>query len=269
MPEGPEIHYAADRLATVLAGEVLVDVRFRDPALQAKRRVLKGKRVLAVTARGKAMLTAVEGGWTLYSHNHLLGFWKLVDDAAELTSDAEPRVLLETARGVAALYAAPSVSLWKTADLDRQPYLAKLGPDVLDPQVEVADLVAQLGERRFARRTLAVLLLDQAFAAGMGNYLRSEVLFQARLSPHRLPPDLTKAEATRLAKALLDVPRRSYRAKHRAQVPADKDYLEHTKAIFKLKVFEREGLACPRCGDTIVNDRLATRRLYWSPGCQH
>ena len=53
----------------------------------------------------------VDGGWTLYSHNHLLGFWRIVDDVDALTSEAQPRVLLVTARGAAALYAAPSVSL--------------------------------------------------------------------------------------------------------------------------------------------------------------
>jgi endonuclease-8 len=269
MPEGPEIHYAADQLAAALAGELLVDVRFKDPALQRRRRVLRGKRVLAVQARGKAMLTAVDGGWTLYSHNHLLGFWRIVDDVDALTSEAQPRVLLVTARGAAALYAAPSVSLWKTDALDTQPYLAKLGPDVLDPAVDAAALVAHMQAPAFARRALAVLLLDQAFAAGMGNYLRSEVLYQAKLSPHRTAGDLAAGERRRLANALLDVPRRSYRAKHRAQVPPDKDYLEHTKAIFKLRVFEREGLPCPRCDGTVVNERIAARRLYWCPGCQH
>ncbi len=268
MPEGPEIHYAADQLAAALAGEVLTEVRFKDPALQRQRRVLQGKRVLAVQARGKALLTAVAGGWTLYSHNHLLGFWRIADDVDALTSAAEPRVLLVTARSAAALYAAPSVSLWKTEALDTQPYLAKLGPDVLAPDVDARTLVAHMQDAAFARRTLAVLLLDQAFAAGMGNYLRSEVLFQSKLSPHRTAGDLKAGERRRLANALLDVPRRSYRAKHRAQVPPDKDYLEHTKAIFKLPVFEREGLPCPRDDGVIVNERIAARRLYWCPGCQ-
>lgn len=267
MPEGPETHYAADRLARVLAGETVRDAAFKDPALQRQRARVRGRRVLAVEARGKAILTAFDGGWTLYTHNHLLGFWRIVDDAGELT-ETVPRVRLETDRGIAALYAAPSVSLWRTDALGRQPYLAKLGPDVLAAATGVDTLLAHMAAPTFQRRGLAALLLDQSFAAGMGNYLRSEVLYAARLSPHRTPASLSTSERRGLACALLEVPRRSYRAKLDLDLPPGKDYLEDTAARFRLAVFEREGRPCPRCGDAIVNDRLAGRRLYWSPGCQ-
>ncbi|RPD85867.1 DNA-formamidopyrimidine glycosylase family protein [Luteimonas sp. 100069] len=269
MPEGPETHELADRLSTLLVDEVLTQVRFIDPRLQRKRGLLEGKRVLAVEARGKALLTAVSSGWTLYTHSQLFGFWRLVDDVDALPDGARPRVLLVTARGVAALYAAPSISLWRTDELDAQPYLAKLGPDVLDPAVDAAGLLAHMDTPRFAGRTLAVLLLDQGFAAGMGNYLRSEVLYHARLSPYRILRDLTAAERRRLAKALLDVPRRAYRAKHGDILPPGKDYLARTRATFGFEVYEHKGDPCPRDGGTIVEERLAARRLYWCPACQH
>lgn len=269
MPEGPEVHYIADRLGALLLDEPLKEVRFHDPVLQRRRRILLGKRVAGIAARGKALLVAVDGGWTLYTHGHLFGFWKLADDIEALAGDSRPRVLLGNVRGVAALYAAPSVSLWRTADLDRQPYLARLGPDLLDPQVDSATLHAQLQAPGFARRSLAVLLLDQGFAAGMGNYLRSEVLFQARLSPSRLAGDLVAAEARRLAEALVDIPRSAYRAKHQTRLPPGKDYLEQVDGGFRFAVYEREGEPCLRCDRTVINERIASRRLYWCPGCQH
>lgn len=269
MPEGPETHALADRLSLLLVDEALTRVRFVDPKLQRRRGALEGKRVLAVEARGKALLTAVEGGWTLYTHSHLFGFWRLADEADALPDGAPPRLLLVTVRGAAALYAAPSISLWRTDALDTQPYLARLGPDVLDPAVDARILLAQMRIPRFAKRTLAVLLLEQDFAAGMGNYLRSEVLFQARLSPYRILQDLTTGERRRLANALLDVPRRAYRAKHDDVLPPGKDYLARTRARFGFEVFERAGAPCPRGDGTVAEIRLAGRRLYWCPGCQH
>ncbi|MDR6992551.1 DNA-formamidopyrimidine glycosylase family protein [Luteimonas sp. 3794] len=268
MPEGPETHALADRLSMLLVDETLSHVHFIDPALQQRRGLLEGQRVLAVEARGKALLTAVAGGWTLYAHSHLFGFWRFVDDQDALPDGAPPRLVLATVRGVAALYAAPSISLWRTDALGAQPYLAKLGPDVLDAAVDGRALLAHMRTPRFARRTLAVLLLDQGFAAGMGNYLRSEVLFQAKLSPHRLLADLATGERRRLANALLDVPRRAYRAKHDDALPPGKDYLARTRAQFGFEVFERKGDPCPRGDGRIVEDRLAGRRLYWCPGCQ-
>lgn len=269
MPEGPETHELADRLSTLLVDETLTQVRFIDPKLQRRRGLLEGERVLAVEARGKALLTAVSSGWTLYTHSHLFGFWRLVDDVDALPEGARPRVLLVTGRGVAALYAAPSISLWRTDGLDAQPYLAKLGPDVLDPAVDTARLLAHMDAPRFAARTLAVLLLDQGFAGGMGNYLRSEVLYHARLSPYRILRDLPAAERRRLAKALLDIPRRAYRAKHGDVLPPGKDYLARTRATFGFEVYEHKGDPCPRDGGTIVEERVAARRLYWCPACQH
>ncbi len=268
MPEGPETHALADRLSTLLVDETLTHVRFIDPALQRRRALLEGQRVLAVEARGKALLTAVEDGWTLYTHSHLFGFWRFVEDLDALPDGAPPRLVLATVRGVAALYAAPSISLWRTDALDGHPYLAKLGPDVLDPAVDAKVLLAHMRTPRFARRTLAMLLLDQGFAAGMGNYLRSEALFQARLAPHRLLQDLTTGERRRLANALLDVPRRAYRAKHDDTLPPGKDYLARMRAQFGFKVFERKGDPCPRGDGRIVEARLAGRRLYWCKGCQ-
>ncbi|WP_265468571.1 hypothetical protein [Arenimonas daejeonensis] len=104
----------------------------------------------------------------------------------------------------------------------------------------------------------------------MGNYLRSEVLFTAGIAPERRPADLDAGERKRLAKALLDIPRASYRT--RGIEPATgmrEDYLTDTPAGFRFQVFDREGGSCPRCGDVVVRHELGGRRLYWCRVCQH
>ena len=39
---------------------------------------------------------------------------------------------------------------------------------------------------------IGILLLDQSFVCGLGNYLRSEILYEANLSPKILLKDLQK-----------------------------------------------------------------------------
>ena len=51
---------------------------------------------------------------------------------------------------------------------------------------------------RFRAKRLYALLLDQHFIAGLGNYLRSEILFDARLHPERKLSDLTNRERASL-----------------------------------------------------------------------
>lgn len=270
MPEGPEIRRAADRLAKAVVGEPLVEVFFATAALKHHQSELTGHRIESITSRGKALLTRFDNGWTLYSHNQLYGVWQVVDAGERPENTRSLRVVLETHAKAILLYSASDISMWRSDELWRHPYLSKLGPDVLDPSVTVDDVGARFDDPGFARRSLAVLLLDQSFLAGMGNYLRSEALLQARLLPQRRPGDLDAGERTRLALALLDVPRRSYRSRGIRKTDGMKaDYVTSTAAGFRMHVFGRAGEPCSRCGEMIVRREIAGRRLYLCTGCQH
>ena len=269
MPEGPETHYIADRARQLLAGQALVEVRFAPPGLKAYEKRLKGHRVIDVQARGKALLTRFDNGLTLYTHSQLLDYWEFQQKTPPDPPTGSPRVWLATRSGAASLHIAPKVEIWKTGAIETHPFLSKLGPDVLGAEVTAEDFVERVVTPPFARRKLAALLLQQEFAAGMGNYLRSEVLYEARLAPLRTGASLEPKEARALAKALLAVSRRSYRSKFKGALPdSSKDYLAQTAKIFRFKVFEREGEPCPSCGGEIVMQRIASRRLYWCPQCQ-
>lgn len=102
------------------------------------------------------------------------------------------------------------------------------------------------------------MLLDQAFLAGLGNYLRAEILWQAQLAPQHRPQDLTPEALQRLAQALLAVPRLSYHT--RGQVNDDR----HHGALFSFKVFHRSGEPCPRCGAMMKNDAVIAAVLFLS-----
>jgi endonuclease-8 len=269
MPEGPEIRRAADRLALAVVGKRLTDVFFAPPALKKFERQLAGQRIDAITSRGKALLTRFDDGWMLYSHNQLYGVWQIVDAGERPDNSRSLRVALETEDTAILLYSASDIAMWRTDDLWRHAYLSRLGPDVLDPALTADDVAARFHDPRFARRSLAALLLDQGFLAGMGNYLRSEVLFQSELRPERRPFDLDPDERGRLASALLEVPRRSYRSRGIRKTTGMKaDYVTSTAAGFRMEAFGRAGEPCPRCGGMIVRRESGGRRLYLCESCQ-
>jgi formamidopyrimidine-DNA glycosylase len=57
-----------------------------------------------------------------------------------------------------------------------------------------------------ARRTpVKALLLDQTFAAGVGNWMADEILYQARIDPRRPAATLSEADITRLRARLRGV----------------------------------------------------------------
>ncbi|NLA68986.1 MAG: endonuclease VIII, partial [Gammaproteobacteria bacterium] len=183
MPEGPEIRRAADRLDEAVAGRTLVRAWFAFPALKHHEAGLVGRRIESITPRGKALLTRFDHGWTLYSHNQLYGTWKIAAAGERPATTRSLRVALDTADRSILLYSASDVSMWPSSTVDSHPFLAALGPDVLEPGLDAREVESRLGSPRFRGRALGSLLLDQRFLAGMGNYLRSEVLFDAGLHP--------------------------------------------------------------------------------------
>ncbi|MCB1559640.1 MAG: endonuclease VIII [Xanthomonadales bacterium] len=270
MPEGPEIHRAADSLSAVLTGRTLTRAWFAFPELKPHEKRLRGREVLGVEARGKAIVTRFDNGWTLYSHNQLYGQWRVLCAGEEAKTTRSLRVALETDQHRALLFSASDVELIRDEDLDQQPYLARLGPDALDPATTHDDIRAQLINPRFSGRSLAALLLDQGFVAGMGNYLRAEVLFDAGIAAHHRPRDLDDDIRARLANALLAIPRHSYRTRGveriGAGMRADLQYDDGER--FRFRVFGRDGKPCERCGTAIVRSESAGRRLYCCPKCQ-
>ena len=269
MPEGPELRRAADRLAAAALGRELVRVWLAFPALKRFERRLLGSRIEAITPHGKALLTRFDNGLTLYSHNQLYGVWRIEAPGDPAHASRSLRVELETADVALRLYSASDVAILRDDEIQTHAFLSRLGPDVLDPALDASHIVDRLRQPRFRNRSLGSLLLDQAFLAGMGNYLRSEVLFHARLRPQRHPGELDAAQLRRLAKALLDVPRRSYRSRGiEAAAGMKSDYLTDTPDGFRFAVFDREGLPCPTCAASILRLETGSRRLYLCPACQ-
>ena len=225
----------------------------------------------AVDSWGKALLTRFDDGRVLYSHNQLYGIWKLHDAEREPDTNRSLRVRLVAEGRAASLYSASDISLWDAARLDEHPFLSRLGPDLLTHGVTEGQARTRLLEPRFRRRGLGGLLLDQSLFAGIGNYLRSEILFFAGLHHRTRPQALAEEGLSRLAQCILAVTRQAY---DEAGVTNRPEWASADRARgasrrrWRFAVFERDGLACHACGTAIVRTSVASRRLYFCPLCQ-
>ncbi|MBP2196896.1 endonuclease VIII [Pantoea cypripedii] len=261
MPEGPEIRRAADQLAAAMTGKPLTDVWFAFPQLKTYEPALLGETVTTIETRGKALLTHFSNGLTLYSHNQLYGVWRVVPTGTEPQTTRQLRVRLANADQTILLYSASDIELLNAETLAVHPFLQRVGPDVLDASLTVDEVQQRLLSPRFRRRQFSGLLLDQAFLAGLGNYLRVEILWHARLLAQHRAEDLDAAQLRALSEAMLAVPRLSYQMRG-----SMKKY--HEEASFRFEVFHRQGKLCRRCGAVIEKGVLSSRPFYWCPGCQ-
>ena len=273
MPEGPEIKRAADRVASAIQGQVAHRIEFAFERLQTYESELQSRLVTAVEARGKALITRFsDTDLRIFTHNQLYGRWITCKPDRIPKSNRSLRLAIHTDHRLALLYSASSIAILHNDQEERShSYLSKLGPDLLHPQVTEEIVAKRLMDKRFTRRRLGGLLLDQSFLCGPGNYLRSEILFVAQIHPSLRPCDLLPQQRSRLAAVAINITRRAYRQRG---VTLDNEIVSELKAAgatrrqYRHYVFAREGHACRECGDTVRKVAVSGRRLYFCPSCQ-
>ncbi|TGB01269.1 endonuclease VIII [Halobacillus salinus] len=271
MPEGPEIRKAADYVEKAVVGREVLDVFFAFEHLQDYEEVLKGRHILRIDTKGKAMLTRFDNGYTVYSHNQLYGKWYTRNAYNYPKTNRQLRFAIHNEKKSALLYSASDIEVLRDEEVEDHPFISKVGPDILSEEVTKDQLVERFQDKRFYRRKWTSLLLDQAFIGGIGNYLRSEILFVAGIHPDLRPMDCTAEQLDKAAQASIHLMWQSYQHKG---ITNDLELAEKLKAEgakrrdYRHWVFNREGKACRIDGTEIVKIQAGSRRCYYCPTCQ-
>ncbi len=271
MPEGPEIRRAADELANAVQGRVAERVWFGLPALKRHESSLSGRQIQCIETHGKAMLTRFEGGLNIYSHNQLYGRWVIMPPGALPETNRQLRLAIHNCDHSALLYSASDIEVLKDDELTQHPFLKKLGPDLLTHRLSVAAIEARLSLFAFHRRQLGALLIDQSFVAGIGNYLRCEILFVAGLAPNRRLAECSPAALHKLAEVINQLVWQSYKTAGVTNDLSRAEKMMAEGATFeeaRFHLFRREGLPCYRCGTAIVKVKMNSQPTYLCPQCQ-
>ena len=116
------------------------------------------------------------------------------------------------------------------------------------------------------------MLLDQGFLAGLGNYLRAEVLNAAGLHPLRKPADCSERQLHKLARIIIKLTLRSYRTQGVINPPSLVKRLKAEgktlKQDYRFAIYNRAGQACYLCGRAIDCSNAGGRKMYFCPNCQ-
>lgn len=271
MPEGPEIWRSADVLNDTLKNKTVTDLHFAFDELKEYEAVLTGRKVEKVEARGKAILTFFEDAGVMYSHNQLYGKWLVSEKGETPDTNRKLRVAIHNNEQSAYLYSATDIEMLHREDILTHSYIKKLGPDVLHPKTSYKDIIAQFQDEAFKNRKLTTLLLDQGFVSGIGNYLRSEIMFYANVDPHKKLREYTDEEKEALAKATVKLTERSYETGGITNDPSIVEALKREKAKrseYRHFVYNRTGDRCHKCGHIIEEEKTGGRKIYYCPHCQ-
>jgi endonuclease-8 len=253
MPEGDTLVRSAAGLRPYLLGRAVTAATARQPGPQVSRVV--GATVTAVEAMGKNLLIRFDNGLELRTHLRMQGSWHRYRPGERWRrAPARARLVLEVPGSVAVCFDAPVVELFEQRTEALHPSLSRLGPDLLKPPVDVEEALRRLRDPSRADLDIAVALLDQRALAGIGNEVKNEVLWQAKVSPFAKVAALDDGTVRELVDRAIDVLRRGAETGRRPH-----------------SVYGRTGRPCPRCGAIVrmEHHRAELPRLtYWCPRCQ-
>ena len=282
MPELPEVEVLARHLKPLLRDQVIRDVDVRRgrvlrPTSEAQlRQALVGSAFVNLNRRGKYLLFTLRGArsrktFPLLGHLGMTGRMYLLP--ANVALPKHTAVVLRLARGQ---FVFEDTRYFGRLTLDTKAVSA-LGPEPLDQRFTACDLRNVL---RRSRQPLKVKLLDQSLVAGLGNIYASEALFRARLSPRRHADQLSPEQAQRLWRSVRQVLREAISRGSTVRLhwgPGDgRDSLFYYGAAEvesdddreRLRVYDRAGRPCLRCGAAIRRIVQGARSTYYCPQCQ-
>jgi len=291
MPEGPEVRKYADALDEVLSGRVILSLEARTREarkwLEHNEQYLIGQRVERVVSHGKHLIGYISGDFFFHSHLMMWGRWQTFTDPPEKDRRERARIVVEG--GAAILLSAPIFNVGQGDPYKEIEILATLGPDVLPYR-------GRFDRQEFQRRlflpqhqdaTIGAALLNQQIVAGLGNYLRAEILFNCKLNPWLTVRDLSKRNVSCLTRSIPQLAGDAYKRGATATDP-DRERMASDPALVyqpgreygtRHLVFRRTNLPCLRCGEAIRQlrqktiqsddeDAERTRIVYFCAQCQ-
>jgi endonuclease VIII len=304
VPEGNEIHRWAERHAAAFAGKVVrVDGpqgRFKDSDVIDGRKLRKvmtaGKhlgydfgedRILHVHlglqgdfTEGSGPLPSVKGALRLRMWNEAAlkkpaagesrrHRWYSEDDG---TDNIEPKKIAWVELRGPMDCSVYSNEKWKEL-------VSWLGPDALNGDSPEKALT-KIGR---SSKPIGALLMDQSVMAGVGNILRAELLYRARVSPfiagkevveekvramwEDLVPLMRAAMIDRRIVTTLEPDRPSFK-EMAGNLQGDGDEAGRVLKEETHYVYRRHGKECFVCGTKIRRQEMEGRNLYWCPTCQ-
>ena len=284
MPEIAEFATITEYLHQHVAGHTLLSIKWDDhsklnPSLQpAWSTYIQHSpfQVTAVKSHGKRIffhLCSLRDNYQMYIHSHLgmTGSWILQPTpTSHLWLEFGQAVLLYQhylSIVQSTFYFDDKRTLGKfdlVIEEGYQAILSKLGPDLLSGNVTYQLWYSII--IRHPKMNITAYLMNQSYVAGIGNYLKSEILYRSRISPKRKIESLTAIEHQTLYTVAIATIREAYESRGLTI----KDYKDPEGKVgsFNVLVYGKRGQKDVHGYDIVVEKLADGRSTYWVPQWQ-
>ncbi|RYX83554.1 bifunctional DNA-formamidopyrimidine glycosylase/DNA-(apurinic or apyrimidinic site) lyase [bacterium] len=275
MPELPEAETVRSQVEPHVVGATIIESWAKTPHLTSPSvsefiERTRGQKIVAAKRRGKQIYFPLENGDNLLVHLGMTGKLSIEDD-----SEWKPEELHRHVHGVWRLsngkrwvFTDPRTfgELAVSRDL---PFLTKMGPEPLDEDFPVEELVEKLGRKNVK---IKAAILDQSLIAGLGNIYADEACFRARIHPETRASAISEDKLRELLghmRPILEeaIQGRGSTLKDGGYQDANGDY-----GTFRPQMYGRTGLPCVICETPVQRGVLgaskSARSFHFCPSCQ-
>jgi formamidopyrimidine-DNA glycosylase len=268
MPEGPEVRIIAESLNNQIVGKKIKDIQVYDTynkgvqnlsSFLTYNRIGDGTTaVLNVKCKGKFIYFTLANGFYIFNGLGMTGRWSWQETShsrVKLIFSDKSCLYFEDMRMFGSLHLFHGEQKLTSR-------LNKLGPDMFYCDQETFLSVL---EKKGKARTLPKVLMKQEWLSGIGNYVKSEALYRAKISPTRVIPNVTLGERIELYKAIREVMNESYHS-HGLTI---RDYvggLDPESGSFTCQVY---GQDADPLGNKVYKVETDDKRItHWVPNVQ-
>ncbi len=268
MPEIPDLVYVRRYLHDTLLGRSVTGVEVKQTVVVrvigegSVGDLLRGRKIESVETRGPFIRFRLSGSFSILMNlmlagqlQHQLSGQKSVGyRCLSILLDDDSRINLCDSKRMAKVYIVPDSGTQGVPRLEDQ------GIDVLSERFTLDRFQALARTNR--RKQVRVFLTDQRSLSAIGNAYADEILYEARIHPKTFVGKLRDADIEALFNAVRSVLQWGVEQVEKAKQPI------HIKVRDHMRVRNRKGKSCERCGTTIRREGVRGYDVFFCPACQ-
>lgn len=296
MPEGPEVIITTQYLKSKLLGKYILSLdvisgRYTHEKLKGKKLIENERwKIKKINSKGKFIWFELQNDLndTIYLLNTLglTGVWSF-------TSNNNSRVEITVVNSKNKIYKLYYVDARNFGTIEitddfqiLKSKLDKLAPDVLKTNFDDDSLKKLIKKYAMKHKTInivKILINQSAIVSGIGNYLVAEILYDAKINPHRNLSNLTDPELFDLAKSIRKICKLAYYNNNTGYMKYYEKFMKtHSKKIisgtlpnyhpdivgdnFKFNVYQQKK---DPLGNIVARDEIIKgRTIHWVPTLQ-
>ena len=270
MPEGPEIKYLREYLLHTILGKYLIGIEEYSKPLKD---IETFKKIIEVGSKGKNLWIRTESQYLLI-HLGLTGWLSEIKNpntVKYVISFAENQNQNQNqTQGIlsVSLNDSRKLSLIKPmTNIEFESYINKLGPDIFTKQFTLDHLKNICHNKNVG---ICGILTKQELVSGIGNYIKSEVLYISRINPYKKGKELSDPIIETLYKTILHVAFScyyEYMTERHYPIPPEVAKLcpDNIQVPYLIKVYKRK---FDDFNNVVRNDIIYGRATFWAEELQ-